>query len=153
MGIAGFSPLSLSKGQESCRGRLKVHRWRVGDRDKGLGTGLPGLGDAALSGRGPSSQTTDCAGSLAPTPEFSVQPARAAPSHPPGTARHLPAPLGSRAPGPATSAVPAPAAAPAPPAAAWRPQPTPLARWLARGRGPSAPQLSGAGDPARDAQV
>lgn len=122
-GSQGFRrSLSLGSGQ-AAEGRLKVQRWRVGDPDKGLGTGLPE--GSALPGRGPSSQTTDCARSLAPTPEFSVEPARAAPSHPPGTARHLPVLLGSRAPGPATSVAPAPAAAPAPPAAAWRPRPTP----------------------------
>lgn len=79
---------------------MKVQLWRVGDSDKGLGTGLPRPEGSALPGRGPSSQTTDCARSLAPTPEFSVEPARVAPSHPPGTVCHLPALLGSRAPGP-----------------------------------------------------
>lgn len=38
-----------------CEGRLTVQKWRVGDWDEGLGTGLPGLGYAALPERGPSS--------------------------------------------------------------------------------------------------
>lgn len=71
--------------------------WRPG---QGAGDRAARPEESALPGRGPSSQTTDCARSLAPTPEFSVEPARAAPSHPPGTVRHLPALLGSRAPGP-----------------------------------------------------
>lgn len=137
-GSQGFRrSLSLGSGQ-AAEGRLKVQRWRVGDPDKGLGTGLPE--GSALPGRGPSSQTTDCARSLAPTPEFSVEPARAAPSHPPGTARHLPVLLGSRAPGPATSVAPAPAAAPAPPARRCLETAANTAP-LARGRG-----LGGTGD-------
>lgn len=116
--------------------------------------GCPVWGVAALPGRGPSFGT---AGSAAPSrrPRSSrYSPPRAAPSHPPGTACHLPALLGDRAPGPATSAAPAPAAAPAPPAAAWRPGPTP--RCSLRASGPSAPVAPrrGRGEPpARDAQV
>lgn len=126
MGIAGFSPLPLSRVRTGCRGAFEgpeVAGWRPG---QGAGDWAARPEGSALSGCGPSSQTTDCARSLAPTPGFSVEPARAAPSHPPGTVGHLPALLGSRASGPRNLRSPGSrAAAPAPPAAAWRPRPTP----------------------------
>lgn len=75
-----------------CSGRLKVRRWRVGGPDRGLGIGLPRLGGRGAAWARSSLRDHRLCGSLAPAPEFSVQPAPRGPFPPAG---NRPSPAGA----------------------------------------------------------